>query len=42
MTIRTLRRQHARALRMHKLTRLKGWERAIKRINLEIMKACRK
>ncbi len=42
MTIKQLRRQHAHAIKMHKLTRLKGWQRAVSRLNLAIMQAARK
>ena len=41
-SIRSLRRQHAHALRMVRLTRMKGWKRAVSRLNLAIMQACRK
>ena len=42
MTIRSLRKQHAHAVYMARLTRSRGWQRAVSRLNLAIMQACRK
>lgn len=41
MTLRQLRAAHARACRMHRITRSRGWERAVKRLCTEIMARCR-
>jgi hypothetical protein len=41
MTVRQLQRQLEHACKMHRLTRQRGWQRAIARINREIMARCR-
>lgn len=41
MTLSQLRREHARAVRMHKIHRTKAWERAVKRLCFEIMRRVR-
>ena len=38
MTKRQLQKQHAHAFKMKRLTRMRGWEKALARLNLEIMR----
>jgi len=40
-TIAQLRREHARAVRMHKIHRTRAWERAVRRLCLAIMERVR-